>query len=217
MSLDIANSVADVIYRLGFADHTALAASNWISDAQLYQFADDAMRKLAAEKVLFVSWNGEAGTPITLANATAQYTLQSGHVFTIMATAITSGGVASNLRITQVKELWALDGLWPTTAGPPKRVSLDAGPVGTITIYPVAAVADGTLNQIMQGQPSTVQSGTSTVQLPTVLQDYFTYAALAGARGKESDNSMGEMAEFFKGMMGLYEQVMSHLWGPAVE
>jgi hypothetical protein len=46
-----------------------------------------------------------------------------------------------------------------------------------------------------------------------VLQDYFTYAMLAGALGKESEQAMPEMARHYGQRIGLYEQVMDHLWG----
>ena len=114
------------------------------------------------------------------------------------------------LRITPVRELWALDGTWPATPGPAARCSFDAGSVGTITLYPVPT-AGGTLSQVCQEFPA---DGSTELALPAVLQDLFSYAMLAGARGKESDSAMPEMAAHFGERVKLYEQIAEHLWGP---
>jgi len=89
---------------------------------------------------------------------------------------------------------------------------MDAGSVGTITLYPNPTVG-GTLFQILEEFPATLQVGSSQMYLPTVLQDFFSYALLAGARGKESPSAMPEMQAHFKARCDLYEQVIEHLFG----
>jgi hypothetical protein len=144
-----------------------------------------------------------AGLPVH-----AVYELPAARVFTLYAMA-----GAQPLRITRVADLWALDARWPTTTGDPQRCSFDAGRVGTVTIYPSPA-SGGTLGQVCQETPATIQAGASAVALPTVVQDYFSYAMLAAARGKESEARMEEMARHFGERLRLYEQVIAQLWGP---
>ncbi|HWE51402.1 MAG TPA: hypothetical protein VG273_16540 [Bryobacteraceae bacterium] len=208
--LDTASCVTDAVYRLGFENSSELTSSSWVTQAELYQFADDAVRKLAWKHGLFIVYDN---TISVTAVAGAVYTLPAAHVFTLLAWLAYSGGPVL-LRLTTVRDLWALDGAWPAAAAaPPVRASLDAGAVGTITLYPPPN-ASSTLCQVCQEAPSTVASGASTIQLPLVLQDYFTYAMLAGARGKESDAAVPEMAAHYRERVAMYEAVFDHLWGP---
>lgn len=205
MSLDIANSVADVLYRLGFTDSTDLANNSaWLTSTELYQWADEEGKALSYRTGLFVTYD----TSITVTSGTAAWTLPSNHVFTVAAWLGTQP-----LRITRVADLWALDSLWSATSGPAKRASLDAAGVGTIVLYP-NPTSGGTLAQVCAEFPSTIASGSSTISLPLVLQDLFSYAMLAGARGKESEAAMPEMAKHFRDRVTMYEQVIQHLYGP---
>lgn len=203
--MDVANCISDVLYRLGFIDSTDLAQStSWVTSVELYQWADEAVKKLAYEAGVFTV----ADASITVVIGTPVYNLPASHVFTLAA------WLASNpLRITPVRELWALDGKWNATSGPASRCSMDAGSVGTITLYPVPN-AGGTLTQVCQEFPATVALGSSTLALASVLQDYLSYAMMAGARGKESEAAMPEMAEHFAERCRLYEQVIQKYFGP---
>lgn len=205
VALDVEAALEDVVYRLGFGSRAELAAAaSWVTETELYQWADEAAKRLAYRAGVFIT----VDTSITVTPSTAAYNLQANHVFTLAAAL---GGTP--LRITSVRDLWALDGSWPATSGPAQRCSLDAGAVGTITLYP-KPTAGGTLEQICQEYPGTVEAGSSELALPTVLQDYFSYAMLAGARGKESEAAMPEMAAHFAQRVAMYEQVIEHLWGP---
>ena len=202
--LDVANAVRDVVYRLGFQGSADLAASgSWVTGAELYQWADDAAKKLSCQAGVFVVYDDS----ITVVAGTAAYPLPASHVFTLVA-ALGTG----TLRITSVRDLEALDALWAASTGAAQRCSLDAGAVGTITLYP-NPVTGGTLKQVCQEFPAAVAEGSATVALPSVLQDYFSYAMLAGARGKESEAAMPEMAAHFAERVKLYERVIAHLWG----
>ena len=202
--VDTANSVNDVVYRLGFLSLADLVANAvWLTRAELYQWADDAAKRLSYESGLFLAWTrvspwwrGRRCIPCPTATSSRW-----------------RFGGPEPLRITRVEDLWALDGSWGATSGDPKRCSMDAGSVGTITLYPKPAQG-GTLGQICQEYPATISQGSSQVGVPSVLQDYFSYALLAGVWGKESPAAMGEMAEHYRKRMELYEQVIEHLWGP---
>jgi hypothetical protein len=202
--LDTAASVNDALYRLGFQGAADIAAPGWVTVVELYQWADEAAKGIAYKSGVFLTED----VSITAVPGTAVYALPATHVFTIAAWL---AGVP--LRATAVRDLWALDGNWPTSAGDAQRFSLDAGSVGTVTLYPNPLVG-GVLAQICQEFPPAIALGSSAIALPTVLVDYFTYAMLAGARGKESEAAMPEMASHFEQRMRLYEQVIEHLWGP---
>ena len=123
-----------------------------------------------------------------------------------------SGAVNTYLRITPVRELWDLDATYPTTAGAPKRASFDAGAVGQILLYPIPNV-DGTLLQVYQEYQPAITAAAPDVTLPSILGDLFSYRMLQGARLKESDARMDEMAAHYGERCALYEAIAKHLYG----
>jgi hypothetical protein len=202
--VNAANCVADVWYRLGFLSQADIDASGtWVASSELYQWADEAAQKIAYASGVFITLDGS----ITVTPGSGVYALPAAHVFTLQAF-LTAG----TLRVTPVRELEALDATWTATTGIPTRCSMDAGSVGTVTLYPNPTAAD-TLTQICEEYPPTIASGSSTVALPTPLQDYLSYAMLAGARGKESDAFDQAMSEHFSERVALYEQIVEHLYG----
>lgn len=209
MACDVVNSIADLWFRLGFLSSTEMAvAGRWVTLAELYQFADDAARLLARKSSIFLEWDDTvavvAGTPAC--------TLPAGHIFTESAWLVYASGAVQALRLTSSAQLFALDGNWPATTGAPTRLSFDAQDLNTAVLYPNPA-ANSTLNQIIEELPPAIVSGSSGVPVSPVLIDYFTYAALAGARGKESDSAMPDVAAHAKERMSLYEAVIVHLYG----
>jgi hypothetical protein len=209
---DIAASIADIWFRLGFQSGADMAVPDrWVTIAELYQFGDDAAKLLARVSSLFLTLDSS----VSVLAATPLYEMPSGHVFTLTAWLTALSGAQQQLRLSSAGQLWALDGAWPLTSGAPLRLSLDAGGVGTGTLYP-NPVANAVLNQVLEVCPATVAAGASTLPISPVLQDCFTYFLLAGARGKESDSSMPEMAAHFQQRCALYEAVIDHLWGTGV-
>ena len=202
--MDCANSLADTYYRLGLIGSADLAAASWLSAAELYQIADDLAKKLASDSGVFVGYDAS----IAVTAGTAVYELPAAHVFSL---AVWLAGCG--LRLTSVNDLWALDANWQATTGPAARASLDANAVGSITIYPNPS-AGGTLAQILQEYPATIQVGSTLLSLPTPFQDLLTYAMLAGARGKESDYAAPEMAQHYQARVSMYAQIAEHLYGP---
>jgi hypothetical protein len=119
--LDCANAVADAVYRLGLQNLAELQAGNaYVTEAELYQWADEAAKRLSYDVGLFVVYD----TSITVSPGTAVYQLPASHVFTLMAAL-----AGQLLRPTAVGALWALDANWPTTSGNARRCSMDAGSV----------------------------------------------------------------------------------------
>jgi hypothetical protein len=208
VSLDTANSVADVIYRLGFVNAGEMTSSSWVTSTELYQWADEAAKRLARETGAFVTYDAS----ISIAPGSATYSLPSTHVYTLMAWAVYPDGSGQLLRLTSAGQLWALDANWQTTVGDSVRASLDASGPGTLTLYPIP-ISAGTLAQLLEQFPSTITAAASTVLLPTVMQDCFSYRLLAGARGKESPHADLAMASHFAQRADLYTQIAAHLWG----
>lgn len=211
--VDALNSLTDAIYRLGFSSLADCVANGFVTPAELYQFADDAVKHLSYKVGIFIGV--DSSVPVTA--GVSVYSLPANQVFTLVAWVSPLPGVGGSnqpLRPTPVNNLFALDDTWATTTGESNRYSLDAGSVGTITLYPIP-INSGTLNQVCQQFPALVAGGASQVAaMPSVLQDYLAYAMLAGARGKESDSAMPEMAAHFKQRLSLYDQLADHLWGP---
>ena len=113
--IDIAACLNDIVYRLGFAGLGDLnAANSWVGQPALYQWAEDAVKRLAREVGLFVVYDTmpvTAGVPI--------YILPASHIFTFAALL-----GAQELRITPVANLWALNSQWPTVIGDRDRKSV---------------------------------------------------------------------------------------------
>lgn len=206
-------SALDAIFRLGYQTYSdAQASGAYATDAELFQFADDAAKLLAYRVGVLMSLDSS----VTITAGVSVYNLQGNHVFTVYAWVAplpNVGGSVQLLRATPVNNLFALDDTWASSSGEATRYSLDAGSVGTITLYPTP-VNSGILNQICQEYPATVSYSNLFIDLPYVLQDYLTYSILAAARGKESDQAMPEMAAHFKERTKLYEQVCESLYGP---
>lgn len=204
-------SLVDALYRLGFQSAADLNQSDWLTAAELNQWANRAVKHLAVRTGIFVTFDDS----ITVAPGTAQYDLPEGHIYTVLAAVGTK-----LLWITSVGELWALDTSWAATDASntadelPERASLDAGGLGTITLYPIP-VAAGTIAQVLQQMP-VGENAQATMVLPLnpILQAYITDAMLEGARRKESDHRAEDMADHYAERMKLFEAVCENLWGP---
>lgn len=211
MACSVASSLADIWFRLGFLSAAELATNTlWLTTTELYQFGDDAGKRLSHSAGVFLL----VDTSISVVAPTASYALPAAHVFTVMAWLVYAGAPVQILRMTSVGILFALDANWSTTTGNPTRVSLDAAPVGNATLYPIP-IANSAFNQICQEFPA-ISSGSPSVAVCPLLQDYFSYALLAAALDKESDNAKPEVAMHCRERMKLYEAIAVHLWGKGV-
>jgi len=211
MPLDAAQSLPDVWFRLGFSSNADMtAATSWLTSAELYQWADDAVKVLARNTAVFLDYN--AATAVTATDST--YALPAGHIFTESAWLIYPTRV-QGLRLTTAQELFALDSVWPNTAGGPKRLSLDAADAQTGMLYPEPN-QDSTLALVSEICPATVAAGASTIPCSAVLQDWISYAMIAGALSKESDSARREIAAHAQKRVDLYASIARQLWGPAV-
>ena len=202
VGVDVAQVINDMLPTLGassFGDLTWCLADG----SEFYQWADEYAKRLAHKCGVFV----ERDISIDLEIDTAVYDAPDGLIDAIH---VSAGGL--RLRVSSARELNALDSTWQATEGPVIRYSMDAGPVGTITVYAIPT-ATGLLAVIFHAFPAAIALGSSTVAVPAPVADYFEFGMLAEARRKQSEGAMPEMAAHFDERVKLYEQVMAKYWG----
>lgn len=193
--------LADILPALGA---TSLVDLDWASSTELYQWADEAVKRLSHRCGVFVEYSFATLTGAGI----SQYPVPAGHIDTIH---VTLGSLA--LRATTVAELEALDGQWAASQGVVTRFSMDADGTGFITLYQIPMTTGTTLTWIFHQFPAAIVQG-STVDVPSPMGDYMAYAMVGEARRKESDRAMPEVAEHCDQMMGLMEEVACAYWGP---
>lgn len=203
--VDLANTINDLLPTLGAS---SLADLDWCTESELYQWADEAAKRLSHRVGVFVTRD----TSISLAAGTATYSTPTGHVDSIHVSVLPASGSPLKLFPSSVEELASLDSTWPTTTGPVTRYSMDAAGIGTITVYSIPTTT-GTLAVIYHEFLPQIQAGNSAVPVCSPVSDYFQYAMLAGARRKESDHTMLDMADHFEKRVEMYEQVLEHYFG----
>ena len=198
MPVDPVNVIAEVLPALNTATMADLVF--W-TEAELYQFADEAVQRAAREAIVFAF----------IANQLVSPGATSLRLPTGSSTALWASWSGTSMREASVGELEALDDDWQNTTGMPKRWTVDLG-TGTLRLYPFPS-ANGVLTMILQGCPPTVALGAAT--LPAVLPfgGYLLQAILGAARGKISDAIMPEIATHAEQRAALYLDVFKRYWG----
>lgn len=177
------------------------------TQAELFTWIDEAMQLLARKVGAFIDYDQS----LTTAANTGDYPLPASHIRTVQADV--NGTV---LRARNVQELEALDSAWPAAASDqPEAFVLDTQGLVRLTLYPSPSVAFESLpiGLAMIKLPATISLANAILSAPPVLQDYFTFAALAGARSKESNASMDEVAAWLRSITDLVVQAAEGIWG----
>jgi hypothetical protein len=204
VSFDLSATAAEFLARAGVVSWTDL---NWCTQAEIYSYFDEAAQRLATLG-LFVARNTQ-----TIAASTPQYACAANWLDSLH---VSVNG--QQCRPTSVAELVAYDSTWLALfceAGElPYRYSMDAGPLGTITLYPQPA-ASAELETVDHTTAATITPAQTLAPIPAVLSDYFLYFALKRARGKEGPYQMPEIAEAAEQACELFEQVLASYWGVA--
>jgi hypothetical protein len=200
VSIDVSALLAnEVIPALNAA--TAADLVFWTA-AELYQFADDAVKEAARRSLIFVSV-----APLALAIGAGDTALPAGTV-AVLAAAFAN----LPLRAATVAEIEALDDNWEQTTGPPAKWLEDAG-ITVVRTYPAPSVA-GTLSVVLQGFPSApISAGNTAIEAPAPFAGYLLQAMLGRARGKQSDAMMPEIADHCAQREGIYRQIFTQYWG----
>lgn len=203
MSFDLTATSNDFLSRVGALAWSDVA--DWLTEDEVFGYFDEAAKRLA-ELGLFVSRETQ-----TLAAETSQYAMPG-----VWLDSIHTSVNGQQIRPSSAAELLALDSLWQQLACEPGQLpyrgSFDAGPLGTITLYPQPAAA-AELETIDHVIPPPISTSATTAPIPSVLSDYFLYFALRRARGKESPYAMPEVAAAAASQCELYEQILSVYWG----
>lgn len=206
MSFDLSTLENTFLARLGCV---SWADCTWFTRAELYSYFDEAAKHLGSME-LFVEFD----ETVMVASGVNQYTTPAGWISTLAVAS--ENGV---LRPSSVVEIEALDTNYQTTQGNPNRYSMDAGPLGTVTLYPAPTTTNAgeTLEQVYHRFPVDLATTQTLAPVSAPIADYFLYFALARARGRQSEAAMPEMASHFQERCQMWEAVFSHYWGGAME
>ncbi|MGH2360056.1 MAG: hypothetical protein ACRDGM_05880 [bacterium] len=191
----------------------SLANLVWWSETELYQWLDEGAQAICRATGLLA----ETDSSITVVPGTAIYNLPARHLSSI-ATFAQAAPNNIALRESSLAELEALSSTWPTDEGNfLERVAHQPG-AEQATFYPL--LFTGRPNEVVEAicyrYPSTISSGSPTVNLPEPLRDYFFFRALGEARGKEGEARMQEVAKSMRHMADTMAKVAVEYWGPAL-
>lgn len=176
------------------------------AEGELYTWIDEAAKRLARKLGAFVVYD----TSLATFADQSGYDLPARHISTIQADVN-----GKTLRARNVQELEALDAAWTTAASSePKSFIEDTQGLERLTLYPPPNAANESLpiGLLMQESPAEINQANAILSVPNCLQDYFRFYAIAEARSKETNASMDEVAEWFRGLTQTYEQHISELW-----
>jgi hypothetical protein len=205
--VDVDQIIGDLMPALGAG---SLADLSFASEAELYQWADEAVKRLSHRCGVFVFRD----TSTSIESEQSAYPVPQGHIDTIHASLVPVTGAPLSLRATTSAELGALDGTWKQSLGPVTRFSMDADGTEFLTLYMAPAATGGTLAWIFHRFPAEIQSGATAVDVASPIGDYLTYAMLGEARRKQSEMAMPEVADWCDARLALMEQVITAYWGP---
>jgi hypothetical protein len=201
MAVDVAALIANLLPALNAATSGDLVY--WTSD-ELYQWADEAAKRLALRAAVFVSV-----TTQTISSAEAPLAASA-----VAANAIAPILVAWNsviLRFATVGELEALDDGWEAATGTPKRWTLDRG-LQQLRLYPAPAAAGALLTVALQC-PADISASQASLIGPSPLAGYLAQSVLGQARGRVSDAAMPEIAAHCAQRAEMYIAICEHYWG----
>ncbi len=208
--------------QVGFANLSLSVADCWaplnsVSNAdavfwtidELVQFMDEAAKRLARVTGAFV----ERNTSITVTAGNGSYDLPARHIDTLQADL-----AARTLRPRTVQQLEAVDSDWLDTVATadslPKAFVQDTQGFSKLVIYPIPYIDPETVGLVRSTYPADFSLDQGLIiAIPPVMQDYFTWAAVAGARAKEGQGSMDEVVPWLRSIVELYEQAAGGLWG----
>lgn len=176
------------------------------TEAELYQWLDDALDAVATGNPVFVQYN----TNVSAVTGQAAYAQPTSPEFIATLQADLNGKV---LRARNIQQLEALDDSWPTSSGSPEAFVLDSQGVKQILLYKIPVAGDNghAIGQVMSVDPIEITAGTL-LAAPQCLREYFTFYALGEARAKETRAQMPEIAQWFRGLTGMMDKAVGTYW-----
>jgi len=178
------------------------------SEADLIQWCDEALKRLADEAMVFV----ERDTSQTTAGGTAIYPLPSRQLATIHISAGTS-----SLRPATAIELEARDPAYATAPGTPDHWYQDTIGLDSVGLAPVPTTAVALpLICVVYPLDLDVAKVNTLVQAPAPLKGYLAFAVIARAYGRESETEQPDLAQHATARLKLYEAALVKYFGPGL-
>lgn len=200
--LNLTTMLGELLPALGAVEYSDLVF--W-TEAELYEFCDEAAKRLARTVGCFV----ERDASTTISAGTAGYAVPARHISTIHASAGSAGLVA-----VSIGELEAFDDDWPNTEATPTPERYTHTTTEQVTLYPKPDTGTSTpLALVFHRYPADISADSAILTAPACLREYFHFSVLAAARGRESKGAMPEVAAFFGQLVDLYEEAISAYWG----
>jgi hypothetical protein len=178
------------------------------TEADLIQWMDEALKRLAGLVALFVSRDTSLRTVAGLST----YALPANHVATLH---VSVDGVP--LRPGNMAELEAREPTFRALAGTPDHWYEDLIGTATMDLTPVPTVAGKTLAIVYAGWPDALDVAKTQVLVaaPAPVKGYLALAVLKEAYGRESDMEMPDVSAHSKARMDLFEQIWISYYGVA--
>lgn len=198
MPVSPATVISDALPALNSASTADLVF--W-TEAELYQFVDEAVRRAARESLAFAA---VAILPVTGGSTGAAMPTGS-------STAIWASWNGVSLRSASVGELEARDDSWDTATGTPSHWTVELG-TGVIRLYPIPPT-DGVLLALVQGCPPAVALGGAALPAVHPFFGYLVQEVIGAARGKVSDATMPEIASHTAQRGAMYLDTFKQYWG----
>lgn len=179
----------------------------WWSEAELYQFLDEALKRLSRVACVFVGRQG--ALPLTVAGQ-FNYALPPQHVATLHISYATTP-----LRPGNQLELEMRDPDFQTAPGTPDHWYEDLLGMEAFGVTPVPDTSDVPMPVIYEGWPTEIDAGgkQSFVAAPPPLKGYLGMCILAEAYGNEGEMEAPDIAKHCRGRMDLYEQAFRTYYG----
>jgi hypothetical protein len=197
--IDSAQVIDEALWSLHAATRADLVF--W-TEAQLLQWLDEAVKRLASIAGVFIGRNvGLTG----IGTATAALPIQ--HIATLH---VSVDGVA--IRPANTMELEARDEAYQTTQGTPDSWYEDLLGHGVLGLAPVPD-AELPLAEIYEGWPTALDIGQTIVAGPAPLKGYLGMCLLAAAYGTEGELEMPDVAAHCRGRVEMYHQMMRSYYG----
>ncbi len=178
------------------------------AEADLIQFIDESVKRLARKAMMFV----ERDLSLTTGIGTATYALPARHLATLHA----SYGTAPLRPASQI-ELEAGNPLYVTVAGTPAYWYEDKIGSATVGLSPVPTAA-AALPLIVSVVPVDIDVGkvVTTLEAPQAVAAYLAFSVLAQAYGRESESEMPDVAQHCAARVAFYEEIFTRYYGPGM-
>lgn len=179
---------------------TSFSSLDFWTEAQLWQYVQEAAQRIAQDAPLFVEREAIAA----LAPPTAEYALPARTVATLHASLDDEA-----LTLLSVSDAEALSQTWPADVGPAAYWLPDVVD-GQLRLYPIPS-AGGTLWGVLAHYPALSPSSTQ-IRAPRPLRWYFALEVLAAARGHESPAAMPEVSQWAERAAHLFRNLIREYW-----